>query len=130
MTAARLLVPLSFTLLSACAQHATQPVELDAESECPTRLQVGQTLTLNLPGNPSTGYRWLVKNAASGVLRSLGPEVYNAPEDQDVVGSAGVSTWRFQATHTGDAQLLLVYQQPWAADVAPVQTFDCKLVVR
>ncbi|GAI64092.1 unnamed protein product, partial [marine sediment metagenome] len=77
-----------------------------------------------------SGYRWLVKNAASAVLRSLGPEVYNAPDDQDVVGSAGVSTWRFQATSTGDAQLLLVYQQPWAAEVAPVQTFDCKIVVR
>jgi len=47
-----------------------------------------------------------------------------------VVGSAGVSTWRFQASSTGDAQLVLVYQQPWAADVAPVQTFDCKIIVR
>jgi len=129
MTAPRLLVPLSLALLSACAQQPTQPVALDAESECPTRLQVGQALTLTLPSNPSTGYRWRVENPAANVLQSLGPEVYSAPEE-DVVGSAGVSTWRYQASSTGDAQLVLVYQQPWAADVAPVQTFDCKIIVR
>lgn len=92
MTALRLLVPLSFALLSACAQQPTQPVALDAESECPTRLQVGQTLTLTLPSNPSTGYRWRVEDPAANVLQSPGPEVYNAPEEEDVVGSAGVST--------------------------------------
>lgn len=130
MTAPRLLVPLSFALLSACAQQPTQPVTLDAESECPTRLQVGQALTLTLPSNPSTGYRWRVENPAANVLQSLGPEVYSAPEEENVVGSAGVSTWRYQASSTGDGQLVLVYQQPWAADVAPVQTFDCRVVVR
>nr|WP_225779029.1 protease inhibitor I42 family protein [Pseudomonas sp. Marseille-Q3773] len=130
MTAPRLLVPLSFALLSACAQQPTQPVALDAESECPTHLQVGQTLTLTLPSNPSTGYRWRVENPAANVLRSLGPEVYSAPEQEDVVGSAGVSTWRYQANRAGEAQLILVYQQPWAADVAPVQNFDCKVIVR
>ena len=62
MTSPRLLVPLSFALLSACAQQPSQPVDLDAESECPKRLQVGQVLTLTLPSNPTTGYRWLVQN--------------------------------------------------------------------
>ena len=90
MTAPRLLVPLSFALISACAQQPTQPVELDAESECPTRLQVGQVLTLTLPSNPSTGYRWRVEKPAANVLRSLGPEVYSAPEEEDLVGNAGV----------------------------------------
>ena len=130
MTAPRLLVPLSFALLSACAQQPTQPVALDAESECPTRLQVGQTLTLTLPSNPSTGYRWRVEDPAANVLQSLGPEVYNAPEEEDVVGSAGVSTWRYQANSVGTSQLVLVYQQPWATDVAPVQIFECKVIVR
>lgn len=130
MTAPRLLVPLSFALLSACAQQSTQPVALDAESECPIRLRVGQTLNLSLPSNPSTGYRWRVENPAANVLRSLGPEVYSAPEEEDVVGSAGVATWRYQANGVGEAQLVLVYQQPWAAEVAPVQRFDCKVIVR
>ncbi|WP_079226754.1 protease inhibitor I42 family protein [Pseudomonas putida] len=129
MTAPRLLVPLSFALLAACAQQPKQTVELDAESECPKRLQVGQSITLTLPSNPTTGYRWLVQNPASNVLQSLGPEVYSAPEDAGIVGSSGISTWRYQARAAGEGHLMLVYQQPWAPEVRPVQTFDCAIRV-
>ncbi|MFK3771971.1 protease inhibitor I42 family protein [Pseudomonas sp. NPDC089406] len=130
MTAPRLLVPLSLALLAACAQQPKGPVELDAESECPTRLQVGQSMTLTLPSNPTTGYRWLVQNPAPNILRSLGPEVYSAPEEAGIVGSAGISTWRFQAKEAGEGHLVLVYQQPWAPEVRPVQTFDCAIRVK
>ncbi|UTL82214.1 protease inhibitor I42 family protein [Pseudomonas putida] len=129
MTVPRLLVPLSLVLLSACAQQPRQTVELDAESECPKHLQVGQPLTLTLPSNPSTGYRWLVQNPASNILRSLGPEVYSAPEEAGIVGSAGMSTWRFEARAAGEGHLVLGYQQPWAPEVRPVQTFDCAVRV-
>ncbi|CAG8866771.1 hypothetical protein PS627_02096 [Pseudomonas fluorescens] len=130
MTAARLLVPLSLALLTACAQQPAHNIDLDSQSDCPARLRTGQTLTLTLPSNPSTGYRWLVQNPASSTLRSLGPEVYSHPEDAGIVGSAGQSTWRFQAHQAGDSHLILVYQQPWAPEVLPVQTFDCAISVK
>ncbi|MBF8721341.1 MULTISPECIES: protease inhibitor I42 family protein [Pseudomonas] len=130
MTAFRLLAPLSLALLTACAQHPAKTVVLDAESECPQQLQVGQNLTLTLPSNPSTGYRWLVQNPAPEVLQSMGPEVYNTPEEAGIVGSAGTSTWRFLAKASGEGHLILVYQQPWAPEVRPVQTFDCAIQVR
>ncbi|CAM3738913.1 MULTISPECIES: protease inhibitor I42 family protein [Pseudomonas] len=130
MTAARLLVPLSLALLAACAQKPVHNVELDKQADCPLQLQTGQNLTLTLPSNPSTGYRWLVQNPATGILRSLGPEVYSHPEDAGVVGSAGQSVWRFQAQAAGEGHLLLVYQQPWAPEVRPVQTFDCAITVK
>ncbi|RWU22388.1 peptidase inhibitor I42 [Pseudomonas alkylphenolica] len=119
-------------LLAACAhtpgEHSN--VELEKVSQCPVHLEIKQTLTLTLPSNPSTGYRWLVQNPASGILRSLGPEVYSHPEDAGVVGSAGQSVWRFQAQAAGEGHLLLVYQQPWAPEVRPVQTFDCVITVK
>lgn len=130
MTALRLLVPLGLALLTACAQQPMQTVELDAESECPQRLQIGQSLTLTLPSNPTTGYRWLLQSAAPEVLRRLGPEVYSAPEEAGIVGNAGMSIWRFQAKAAGEGHLLLVYQQPWAPEVQPVQTFDCTIKVK
>lgn len=130
MTATRILVASSLTLITACAQQPPQNVDLDAKHECPVRLQLGQSLTLSLPSNPTTGYRWRVDNAAAEVLRALSPEVYSQPEAAGLVGSAGVSTWRFQAKAVGAAQLILVYQQPWAPEVRPVQTFDCAISVR
>ncbi|MCP3789142.1 UNVERIFIED_ORG: inhibitor of cysteine peptidase [Pseudomonas parafulva] len=130
MSTSRLLAPLGLTLLTACAQHGPEPVTLDADSECPIYLEKGQVLNLTLPSNPSTGYRWRVEAAATPVLLSLGPEVYSAPDQEDVVGSEGLSTWRYQADQSGKAALKLVYQQPWARQVTPVQTFDCNVVVR
>lgn len=130
MTLPRLLVPATLALLTACTQHPQRTVELDGESECPKQLHVGQALTLTLPSNPTTGYRWLVQNPASDILRSLGPEVYSSPEEAGIVGSAGLSTWRFQAKQPGEGHLILVYQQPWAPEVRPVQTFDCAVKVK
>ncbi|HDS1734099.1 MULTISPECIES: protease inhibitor I42 family protein [Pseudomonas] len=130
MTALRLLVPLSLTLIAACSQRPAQTLELGTENECPIRLQTGQSLTLSLPSNPTTGYRWLLQNPASNILRPIAAEVYTQPEEAGLVGSAGVSTWRFQAKAVGDGHLILVYQQPWAPEVRPVQTFDCEIRVK
>ncbi|MDD2057753.1 protease inhibitor I42 family protein [Pseudomonas sp. GD03860] len=129
MTAARLLLPLGLALLAACAQQPRHSVALDDQADCPLPLKTGQLLTLTLPSNPSTGYRWLVQNPASSILRSLGPEVYSHPEDAGVVGSAGQSVWRYQAQAAGEGHLILVYQQPWAPEVRPVKTFDCAITV-
>jgi inhibitor of cysteine peptidase len=129
MTAARLLVPLSLALLAACAQQPRQIVTVEKQSECPLKLKAGQTVLLTLPSTPETGYRWTVQNPAPGVLRSLGPEVYSNPEDAGLVGSAGQSVWRYQAANAGTGRLLMIYQQPWAPEVAPMQTFDCSITV-
>ena len=72
MTAARLLLPLSLALLAACASAPKQNVTVDNQSACPLQLKTGQNLILTLPSNPTTGFRWVVEDAASGVLRSLG----------------------------------------------------------
>lgn len=126
------LLILGLPLLTACSQSPTHPssVALESVKQCPISLEKGQTLNLTLPSNPSTGYRWLVQNPAAGILRSLGPEVYSHPEDAGVVGSAGQSVWRYQAQTAGEGHLLLVYQQPWAPEVRPVQTFDCAITVK
>lgn len=129
----RHLVPLlSLSLLAACSQHSPSntTVILEKQSQCPVHLGVGQSLTLTLPSNPSTGYRWLLQNPASSVLSALGPEVYSTPEDAGLVGSAGQSQWRFKASAVGSGHLLLVYQQPWAPEVKPAMTFDCDVEVR
>ena len=118
-------------LLAACSHDTVQTETLVVESqdECPLRLNVGQPLTLTLPSNPSTGYRWRVENAGAEVLTPLGPEVYSNPEAGGMVGSAGQSTWRFRARQAGEGRLLLVYPQPWDTQAAAAETFDCQLSV-
>ncbi|MDP3847402.1 MAG: protease inhibitor I42 family protein [Pseudomonas sp.] len=126
----RWLLPASLSLLAACTQTPSSvSLDEDAQSHCPLTIYRGQELMLSLRSNPSTGFRWEVKDAASGVLKSLGPEVYSNPEDLDLVGSAGQSTWRYKADKPGNGHLLMVYRRPWEADVAPAQNFVCPITV-
>ena len=128
MLVPRLCVVVCLALLSACAQKPTSvTLEQNQQSKCPLSLHVGQQFILRLPSNPTTGFRWLLRDSAPQVLQSLGPEVYSNPEDAGLVGSAGVSTWRFQVTKAGEGQLALTYERPWEVGVVPAQRFDCTL---
>lgn len=120
---------LALALLSACA-HQSGTLELSKQRQCPLTLDQGQLLILSLPSNPTTGFRWEIRDGAEKVLRSLGPEVYSNPEDAGLVGAGGVSTWRFTARDAGEGRLLLTYQQPWEPNVPPAQTFECELRVK
>ena len=127
----RWLLPASLALLAACSQApSTVSLDDDQQSRCPLALYTGQEVLISLRSNPSTGFRWEVKDAASGVLKSLGPEVYSNPEDVGLVGSAGQSTWRYKAEKTGNGHLLMVYRRSWEADVAPTSSFDCQVEVQ
>jgi inhibitor of cysteine peptidase len=130
MSSHRLLLSLALLpLLSACAHQAAtdSTVQLQQDSRCPQHLQVGQQLLLSLPSNPSTGFRWQLHSDAAPLLRSLGPEVYSASDSGEIVGSGGVSTWRFQVANAGSATLNLLYQQPWATEQEPAERFSCEL---
>ena len=125
----RLLILPALALLTACA-HQSGTLELKKDRQCPLTLNKGQQLILSLPSNPTTGFRWVVEDAASGVLRSLGQEVYTTPEDAGVVGAAGQSTWRYQVYQTGEGRLLMHYRRPWEVEAAPAKTVDCQISVR
>ncbi|HCD7161976.1 TPA: protease inhibitor I42 family protein, partial [Pseudomonas aeruginosa] len=91
----RLLLPLSIVVLAGCAGQQKPVVTLDDADDCsPLKLTQGQELVLTLPSNPTTGFRWELRNPAASVLKRLGPEVYsNSEEDSGLVGSGGESTW-------------------------------------
>ncbi|MBS7661518.1 protease inhibitor I42 family protein [Pseudomonas lalucatii] len=125
----RLLLPLGLALLSACA-YQPGSLTVQKQSQCPLRLHSGQQLVLILPSNPTTGFRWVVRDSAAAVLASQGPEVYSNPEDAGLVGSAGQSTWLFNARQAGEGRLLLTYQRPWEVEVAPAKSFDCAISVK
>lgn len=129
MTAShRLLLPVVLALFAGCASQPSS-INLQKSSQCPIKLSANQQLILSLPSNPTTGFRWVIKDAAPTVLKSLGPEVYSNPEDAGLVGSAGLSTWRFSVLSPGEGRLLLTYQRPWEIEVAPEKTFDCTIIV-
>ena len=75
-------------------------------------LKRGETISIVLPSNQSTGYSWnLAPSSASSGLKRLGHK-YQAPS-RSPPGAEGQDLWTFQAESTGDSSLLLQYTRPW-----------------
>ncbi|WP_263146780.1 protease inhibitor I42 family protein [Pseudomonas sp. RIT-PI-AD] len=120
------LVPLA--LLAACAHQPGGSLVVQQQEDCPLQMSNGQTLVLSLPSDPTSGYRWEIREGAANVLHSLGPEVYAAGSEDGLVGG-GQSTWRFKASAPGAGHLMLISRRPWETGIAPADIFDCRVDV-
>ena len=89
-----------------------------------TVLRPGQTLSIALPSNGSTGYAWRVGAFDEAVLKRatpFGEEVTNA-RPAGMVGVPGETQWRFDAGSPGTTTLEFAYGRPWETGVAPAET--------
>jgi inhibitor of cysteine peptidase len=89
-------------------------------------LKPGDTLILDLEGNPTTGYTWQTQALDESVLSLTGEPSYVS--DTDLVGSGGTMTFEFEAVAAGQTDLTLTYHRPWE-DVDPIQTFTLSVNV-
>ena len=75
------------------------------------QLAVGETLSVELPGNPDGGYSWMVSPlAVDGVIAQVGDIAFTA--STDLMGSPGVFTAQFTGVAAGSVPLLMLYQGP------------------
>jgi inhibitor of cysteine peptidase len=76
-------------------------------------LKVGDTFTVRLESNPSTGYRWLFDSSAN--VEQVGKDKYekigNHPED--FVGAPVMQVLVFKVTKPGDVTFTLHYGRSW-----------------
>jgi len=108
------------------SSDSTIRVTADATGTAVT-LHVGDTLEIQLDGNPTTGYGWQIARDESGVLTAKGDPTYTA--DSDSIGSGGTYLFSFTADKVGEADVNLVYSRSWEADVAPISSFTLHVVV-
>ena len=87
----------------------------------------GDTLTVELKSNPTTGYCWLFAANEYDVLRVETTE-FIAP-DTDRCGAPGRERLRFKAVKAGETTLHLVYVRPWEKKAPPAQSFRVKVSV-
>ena len=80
-----------------------------------TVLHPGQTLSIALPSNASTGYGWSLAAFDGGVLTRgapFGQEVTD-PHPAGMVGVPGRTQWNFVAAAPGTTTLRFAYARPW-----------------
>jgi len=122
-------VLLAMMLLAACATPGSQTVTLtSADAGKTVTLHTGDTLVIQLTGNPTTGYNWDVSKVDASILQAQG-DVQFTP-DTHAAGSGGTVVLTFLAASAGQTQLQLAYHRSWETGVAPLQTFAVTIVVK
>ncbi|MBA4396564.1 MAG: hypothetical protein C0394_04165 [Syntrophus sp. (in: bacteria)] len=92
----------------------------------PVAVNAGQTFTLRLRSNPTTGYIWeLAEPLKEGILSFIGRE-YQA-DKTDRVGAGGTEIWTFKSVGTGETRIKLKYIRPWEKDTLPAQTAQFRI---
>lgn len=118
---------LVFALFSGCGANGTSLTEADNGKTI--NLQPGETLTLTLESNPTTGYSWQVMELDNAVLTQEGdPKYKQSSGAEGLVGAGGTETFRFKTIGSGETSLSLGYMRPWES-VPPVETFTIQVDV-
>ena len=133
----QLMVVTTVLSLSACAQNssgvtaAQNAVAVNqALSVQAMQLPVGETLTVRLASNPSTGYSWVLAENAGNALKQSKRSFEPKQSVDRVVGAGGVDVWQFEAVSAGQHTLRLEYRRPWEKDVAPLYVSVYKVTVK
>jgi len=122
-----LLMAVILTAIGGCAAQTALALEAE-DNGTEITLQKGQVLVITLPGNPSTGYSWVLADPEGAIVRQVGEPEFKA--DSELVGAPGALTLRFEAMEAGEMDLTLEYQRPWETEVEPLETFTAHVTVK
>ena len=115
-------VTIAALLIVVCAYAIRGKTVLLEESDNDTRvmLYVGDTLTVKLKSNSTTGYSW-----SSAPLPAPLEQLENKskPGKSGNVGEADFQTFSFKAAKSGEAEILLRYFRPFEKDKPAAKTF-------
>ena len=106
------------TLLSSPA--LSEPVTI------PYGMMQGDSLTVRLPSNPTTGFNWEIAQLPK-LLEQIGEQEF-VPKTKGtgMVGVGGINIWKFQVKSFGDGVLGFIYRRPWET-VPPIDVVEYKL---
>lgn len=108
--------------LGACSTQRTLTLD---DNGAQIELGRGEKFELVLPGNPSTGYIWVLAEV-SPTLETAEPDF--RPEST-LVGAPGEYTFLFTAAEPGTVLLVLTYERPFE-EAEPIDTFELEITVR
>ena len=108
--------------------HAARALDLtEPDNGRSVSIVVGETVSLTLAGNPTTGYTWELVDIDRAMLAPDAEPAFKA--DSSLTGAGGKFTFRFFALKTGSSVVKLSYRRPWEKDVPPLRRVELTLTV-
>ena len=119
---ATVLIALWCLLLTECARTAPKRmISLDQRAnDTQISAVIGQQIEIALPENPTTGFRWELRQDGAPTCVSEGSRFETSTGG---LGKGGTRRWRFEAVHEGSGRIELVYRRPFESDKPPAQVF-------
>lgn len=103
---------------------AAEPVAQSVE------LAVGQSMTVTLPGNPTTGFVWSVAECADVVQVELAFEQKAPQSGPPLCGSPRATVVTLTGQKAGQGSVKLIYARPWEKGTAPAATRILNVTVK
>jgi inhibitor of cysteine peptidase len=90
-------------------------------------MRVGDTITMHLAENPTTGYAWDIDVLDRGLLEAEAPTYREAGAG---VGAGGMKTWKLVARRPGRTRVALKRWRHWEGDASIAERFAVTLDIK
>jgi predicted secreted protein len=135
------LIYLTF-MLTICTGSEFRLIKISETEEDNTYIPVkaGSKFILELAGNPTTGFNWVIENKDKLFSNKLitpinlderdSAEYYKAPSDPNILGSGGFYHFKFLVSEdvSGDEVINFVHKRPWTDEDSVKKTINIKVV--
>lgn len=117
--------------LFACSSGASKGLSVDiTNSGKEVALAAGETLTITLESNITTGYSWdETANIGDRLVLQQTDHKYEPPATA-ALGAGGKEVWTIKALKAGESTISMGYGRPFEPGVAPAKTFTLTVVVK
>jgi inhibitor of cysteine peptidase len=112
----------------ACSSDSNERTLTTENAGQSIEMSVGETFSVELEGNPTTGFTWEVAKIDPAVLKQVGETEFES--QSDLVGAGGMLNLHFEVIGKGETELQLVYHRPWENDIPPENTFTTIINVK
>lgn len=87
----------------------------EKETGATVDLQGDQRLWVQLEGNRTTGFQWLLIDQTGGILETVGeaPRYETDANPLALLGAGGTENWTFRTLKSGTGLLRFEYRRPW-----------------
>jgi predicted secreted protein len=94
----------------------------DTEAGKTLAVVVGDSITIHLTENPTTGFRWFMGSSKPDFL-VLEDDSFSPPNSSEI-GAGGIRSMRFRVTGSGRGKFSLKSYREWEGEETSVRNFD------
>jgi predicted secreted protein len=99
-----------------------------ADAQHSNTIAPNRVFTIELQGNPTTGYEWSLSVEPKGVVSIKSKEFIADASGR--VGVGGIMSWKLSTKKVGTTTMKFSYSRPWETDVKPAREIVFNFKVR